>query len=81
MRWQNGNAYTTPGGPTWFRLARSGDTFTAYQSIDGTTWFAVGSPETVHMRTDFLLGLALAANAAKPETADFDYVKIGSLAP
>jgi hypothetical protein len=76
IRWQNGNAYTSPSGPTWFRLRRSGDTFTAYQSIDSTTWFAVGSPVAVSINETCYVGLAVSSNSAKPDTAQFDNVTV-----
>jgi hypothetical protein len=81
MRWQNGDAYTPPGPPMWFRIARSGDTFTAYQSIDGTTWFAVGSPTNVPLNAAYYVGFAISSNGAKADTADFDYVTIENGAP
>jgi len=31
------------GPPRWLRLTRSGDTFTGYQSADGTTWQRIGA--------------------------------------
>lgn len=31
------------GAPRWLRLARTGDTFTGYQSADGTTWQRIGA--------------------------------------
>jgi hypothetical protein len=65
----------------WFRIARSGDTFTAYQSIDGTTWFAVGSPTNVPLNAAYYVGFAISSNGAKADTADFDYVTIENGAP
>ena len=81
MRWQNGDAYTPPGPPMWFRIARSGDTFTAYQSIDGTTWFAVGSPSNVQMKVACYAGFAVSSNSAKPDTSEFDNMAIDNGAP
>jgi hypothetical protein len=72
MQWQNGNAYTAPGEPTWFRLTRLGDTFTAYQSIDGKNRFAVGSPVTVQMNNDLFVGFAVASNSDKADNCHFD---------
>jgi len=78
MRWQNGNAYTAPSGPTWFRLRRSGDNFIAYQSIDGVTWFAVGSSVVVPMNRAYYVGLTISSNGAKRDTAQFDNATVGS---
>jgi ABC-type transport system involved in multi-copper enzyme maturation permease subunit len=36
----------SPAAPRWLRLTRSGDTFTGYDSADGTHWTTVG---TVHL--------------------------------
>jgi hypothetical protein len=72
MRWQNGNAYTSPGGPTWFRLTRSGATFTAYQSIDGENWFRVGSPASVQMKEELFVGFAVASNSDMADGCHFD---------
>ena len=45
----------------WMKLVRSGNVFTALKSIDGTTWTAVGSPTTLVMGSDVLIGLATTA--------------------
>lgn len=72
--WQYGNGYS--GGVTWFRLKRSGDTFTAYQSIDGTTWYAVGTPYTAPMGSESYVGFAISSNGDKVSDAMFDHVGI-----
>jgi len=41
MTWAGGNQYSF--APVWFRLQRSGNTFTGSQSDDGVTWFTVGT--------------------------------------
>jgi hypothetical protein len=66
MSTQTGNAYTWT--PVWYKLQRSGNTFTAYQSLDGVTWFMVGS-STVSMANTYYVGLAVCAS-----TATFDNV-------
>ncbi len=75
-RWQNGNAYTSPGPPTWFRLNRAGDAFTAYQSIDGTTWFTVGKPKIVHMGAACYVGFAVGSNSDHMDSATFDNLEV-----
>ncbi|WAC15004.1 cellulose binding domain-containing protein [Dyadobacter pollutisoli] len=55
MTWVGGNDYTWV--PAWFRIQRSGNTFTAYQSSDGVTWFTVGT-STVAMADSYYVGLA-----------------------
>ena len=44
--------------PYWLRLTRSGNTFTATQSANGTTWAALGTT-TVSMGTDVYVGLVV----------------------
>jgi regulation of enolase protein 1 (concanavalin A-like superfamily) len=65
---------TGPVAPYWVRLTRSGSTFTAYTSTNGTTWTTVGS-ETVTMATDATLGLAVCSHDnTQLSTAIFDNV-------
>jgi len=44
--------------PCWLRLNRSGNTFTAYQSLDGSNWTNIGST-TISMATNVYAGLAV----------------------
>lgn len=39
-------ADTSPSAPAWLKLTRTGDSFQAFYSLDGTSWVAVGSPVT-----------------------------------
>jgi hypothetical protein len=73
MTWVRGNDYTWV--PAWFRLQRSGNTITAYESSDGATWFTVGS-STVTMASSYLIGLAVSSNNANVNTTHFDNVTI-----
>ena len=69
-----GNAYTWV--PAWFRITRSGNTFTAYESSDGATWFQVAST-TISMSSSYYVGLAVASgNATSLNTTIFDNVSI-----
>jgi fibronectin type 3 domain-containing protein len=54
--WQYGNGYTWI--PVWFRLQRTGNIFTGYQSNDGVNWFVVGS-STIAMSGSYYAGLAV----------------------
>jgi len=74
MNFQTGNAYTR--APAWFRLKRAGNTFTAYQSADGMTWFAVGTPVTVSMAGTYYVGLAVSSNGSTLNTATFDNISV-----
>lgn len=74
MGFQTGNAYTRT--PTWFRLRKAGNIITAYQSTDGTTWFAVGNPVTVSMANAYYVGLAVSSNSSNLNTATFDSITV-----
>jgi len=74
MAWQTGNGYSPSS--TWLRLKRSGNTFTGYQSIDGITWYAVGSPYTISIPGDSYVGLAVSSNGEKLNSATFDNVSV-----
>jgi fibronectin type 3 domain-containing protein/regulation of enolase protein 1 (concanavalin A-like superfamily) len=47
--------------PQWVRLVRSGNTFTAYHSADGTSWTTVGS-QTITMATSVSIGIAVTSH-------------------
>ena len=57
----------TAGGsgsaPAWVRLVRRGDTFTAFVSVDGSSWTLVGT-DTIPMGQDVYAGLAVTSHAA-----------------
>jgi len=71
MNWVGGNDYTVT--PAWFRLQRSGNTFTAFESSDGLTWFKVGS-SSVTMATTYYAGLVVCSNSGNINTTTFDHV-------
>jgi glucose/arabinose dehydrogenase len=49
--------------PHWVKLVRSGNTFTAYRSSNGTSWtLYAASPVTVPMGTDVYVGLVMTSN-------------------
>lgn len=52
--WKHGDTHTF--APVWFRLVRSGSTFTAYQSRDGKDWLLINQA-TVTMPKVFYVGL------------------------
>ena len=56
------NAALAPGrAPHWLRLMRTGNTFTASESEDGTTWRALGTT-TVAMGSEILVGLPVTSH-------------------
>jgi hypothetical protein len=50
------------GAPYWVRIVRSGSTFTAYRSADGTNWTTIGS-QTISMSSTVYIGLAVTSHA------------------
>jgi regulation of enolase protein 1 (concanavalin A-like superfamily) len=60
-----GASATTAGAaaaaPYWVKLVRSGDTFTASQSTDGSAWVTVGST-TIPMNATVYVGLAVTSH-------------------
>jgi regulation of enolase protein 1 (concanavalin A-like superfamily) len=74
MTWQAGNDYTWE--PVWFRLRRTGNVFTGYQSIDGANWFKVGA-STVPFSNQCLVGMGIAAQKNNVlNTTVFDHVTV-----
>lgn len=70
------------GAPYWIKLVRSGDTFTAYRSVDGANWTMQGSPQTIGMGSTVYAGLAVTAhNSSQLCTAVFDQVSISADVP
>lgn len=76
MSWTAGNDYTWI--PAWFRLRRSGNTITAFESGDGLTWFEIGSA-IAQMGNNCYVGLFNSSgNTTSLSTATFDNVTITS---
>lgn len=63
--WNGGSSASTSGGsssaPVFLKLTRSGDTFTAYASPDGWTWYAIGA-ESISMGSTIYVGLAVTSH-------------------
>ena len=69
-----GNTYTWL--PAWFRLKRTGNTFTVFESSDGETWFEVDRVE-ISMASSCFAGLAVSSrNNGSDVTTTFDHVSI-----
>src|SRR5947209_1572004 len=62
-----GLSTSTPGvfatAPYWVKLTRAGNTFTALQSPDGSSWSTVGS-DTISMASTIYVGLAVSSHVA-----------------
>jgi len=62
--------------PHWVKLTRSGNTFSAYESADGTTWTLVGT-DTIAMGSNVYVGLAVTSHTTSASaTCTFDSVVI-----
>jgi hypothetical protein len=71
----------TGTAPAWFRLVRTGATFTSYRSTDGAAWTKMGSISIV-MGPTIYVGLALTShNNATSATAAIDSVAAAGSAP
>lgn len=69
--------------PRWVRLERSGNTFRAYRSTNGTSWTQIGSNTSITMGTTVHVGLAVtSANSANLATGVIDAVNVtGTIVP
>lgn len=82
-RTSTGGTVTSTAGPAatapyWVRLVRSGDTFTSFVSPDGTTWIQIGSPVTIAMGANVLVGLAVTSGSnSSTNTATMAQVTFG----
>jgi regulation of enolase protein 1 (concanavalin A-like superfamily) len=80
-RVQSGGVSTSTTGstataPRWVKLTRSGNTITAYESADGTTWSLVGS-DTFAMAQTVYVGLAVTSHTTSSNaTCTFDNVSL-----
>ncbi|HUB26698.1 MAG TPA: family 16 glycosylhydrolase [Tepidisphaeraceae bacterium] len=63
--------------PEWFELVRSGNTFTAYYSSNGSTWTQNGASETISMNSTVNVGLAVSSDTNSAlNTAIFTHVSV-----
>jgi regulation of enolase protein 1 (concanavalin A-like superfamily) len=71
------NNTTGLSAPYWVRLVRSGNTFTAFRSVNGVTWTQQGSATAITMAATVYVGLAVTAhNNGTLATATFDNVTL-----
>ena len=64
--------------PAWLKLARSGNSFVASVSADGSSWSVVGT-ENVSMGSNVLVGLAVTSHTTSTlNTAVFDRVSVAA---
>ena len=64
--------------PYWLKLVRSGSSFSAYQSTNGTSWTQVGSTTTITMTDPIYVGLQINNNGDNSTlcSATFDNVTV-----
>jgi RHS repeat-associated protein len=79
---------TTTAGPNslnlpgWLKVTRSGSTFAAYISPDGTYWTQVGSGVTISMASSVYVGLAVGSGyTGSLSSAAFDNVSVTAGTP
>ena len=67
----------SPGAPPgWVKVVRAGDTFSGYESVDGTNWILLGT-ETIAMPQVVFIGLAVtSSDASRTATATFTDVLV-----
>jgi hypothetical protein len=71
------NPVATPVLSKWFRLQRTGNTFTTAHSSDGIAWTAIGSAPSIALGPTVLAGLMCTAKSdGNLATAAFDNVSI-----
>jgi RHS repeat-associated protein len=61
--------------PYWVKLARVGNTFTGFASLDGISWAQTGAAQTIPMAQTILIGFAAGGGSGSP-SAQFDNVSI-----
>jgi hypothetical protein len=64
-----------PSAPYWLRLVRTGNTFTAFQSSDGSTWTNQGSI-AITMGATVYVGLEVCSRTSGLELSTFDNVNV-----
>jgi fibronectin type 3 domain-containing protein len=68
--------------PQYVRLVKSGSSYTAYHSANGSTWTQVGTTQTLTMGASFQIGLALSSHLdGTLNTATFDNVTLTGFTP
>ncbi len=70
------SAGSLSAAPQWVKLARAGNTFSAYESADGVTWTLVGT-DTIPMGAMVFIGLGVTShNTTATATCTFDSVTV-----
>lgn len=65
--------------PTWVKIVRSENNFSAYASADATNWLQLGTTQTIIMAQNAYVGLDVASgNTASLTTVTFDNVSVSA---
>jgi RHS repeat-associated protein len=71
--------FAGPYYPYWVEVARTGNTFNGYISLDGTIWMPVGTSQTINMAQAVYVGLGASSQSTTTlKTATFDNVSVTS---
>ena len=71
----NYQTIASAGLPYWVKLVRSGGTFSAYSSTNGSTWTQVGTTQAISMAQNVYIGLAVSSDTTSSlSTATIDNV-------
>lgn len=81
--WSDGPTDGTTPLPRWLKLIRSGNSFSAFLSADGTTWTQVHTTQTIAMPETVYVGIVALRNGTSTETATatFDNVSVRKVVP
>ncbi len=72
-------SFTGPTYPYWVKLARASNSFSAYVSLDGSTWTPVGTAQTISMASTVYIGLgATSQTTSTLITGTLDNVSVTS---
>jgi len=71
--------WTSVAPAYWMKLARSGNSFSAYTSPDGVNWTQLGASQTINMAEIVYVGLCVtSSDNSSLATATFDNVSVSS---
>ena len=72
--------HSTGAAPAWFRLNRTGDTFTGYYSVNGDNWVQVGQV-VINMSDHVVIGAAVSNGGDNETLAVFTEITVNAFDP